>query len=222
VGAGLPAEAVDLSPPRRSSSHELRGFLQSFTTSRRNSVACLKSSPALEEGGTSPAFGKTYERIASIDPREAGEPPPSSWRRSGRTVQPRGSDAPSVWGGCRRPPWSSWGWLPVTMEVLGRRAYALVESDVRSAPRPVDYSRAARSWKTWPGSSPELHTPTGTLESERAGLRGEGAGFEAPQERRREGELQVRLPPARLESLMSGKRYVEALVLVRGSAAAPW
>jgi len=118
--AGLPAEGGGPStPPRRSSSTSSRISTSSPTSRELGGLPEVGRQPLMRRGGERhpPSKDLRAHRPRSIRGKPARSA--SSWRRSGAPCSRGGSDAPSVWGGAGRPPWSPWAGLLVTMEVLG-------------------------------------------------------------------------------------------------------
>jgi outer membrane protein assembly factor BamB/tetratricopeptide (TPR) repeat protein len=222
-GAEILLKVVDLYPTETFLFHELADFYI-FSNQGDNAVMCLKSVASVyEDRRDLTRLRKTYERIASIDPSEA-----ATLRKivdAERKTQKSGRPFLS-------PP-RSWTWVMAAallvlvasyfliMEVLGRHAYASVQGDVRSCARAGDFKKARAILEDLGRRYPLSSLPN-RISEDLGSLLSEERERDAERRKNEEKEnLQFGSCLARLESLMSGKRYVEALALVREASRAP-
>ncbi|MGH9363062.1 MAG: DUF4388 domain-containing protein, partial [Thermoanaerobaculia bacterium] len=222
-GTEILLKIVDLYASETFLFHELADFFI-FANQAENAVSCLKSVAGLyETRGDLVRLRKTYERIAAIDPSQAPtlRKIAEAEKRATQPARPRVRLS-------RRLAWVlsgsvvllALGYL-VTMEVLARRAYAAIQPDVQTCIAGGEFERAksildevARRYP-WTIVRGEIALAAGGLLHRQ---REHDAKWRKDQEKE---NLQFGSVLAKLESQMSGKRYIEALSLIRETARAP-
>jgi len=169
-----------------------------------------------EERGELTKLRKTYERIAAIDPSEQ-----QNLRRIQETERRSSRPARSILAPTGSLAWSCAAavlilgvfWL-VSMELMARRAWALVEPDMRKCMDAGEFHRARRILEDLAHRYP-VSTVAIQAASQAGGL--SKKEMVRDEERRKNDEtekVQFGSFLARIETLMMAKRYVDAITLV--------
>ncbi len=219
-GSEILLKIVDVIPTETFLFHELADFFI-YANQPENAVMCLKSVASYyQERGDLTRLRKTYERIASIDPKEAANlrRVVGSERKSQRASRAsRRSRRPSVslvWVTLALLVLLAVGFL-TTLEILSRRAYAAVESDVKACVDAGRYEEARKIIQDLIRRYP-VSTLPGRLSSDVNEI--SAREREQSDKQRKDLEkhnLQFGSFLARVESLMIGKQYLEAMELAR-------
>ncbi len=219
-GSEILLKIVDVLPAETFLFHELADFFI-YANQPENAVMCLKSVASFyQERGDLTRLRKTYERIASIDPKEA-----SNLRKvvgTERKIQRAGRAS-----GRSRIPSRSLVWVALAvmvllaagfftaMEVLSRQAYAAVQSDVKACVEAGKYDDARKIIEDLIRRYP-VSTLPGRLSSDASEF--SAREREQKEKHRKDVEkhnLHFGSFLARVESLMIGKRHLEAMELAR-------
>jgi outer membrane protein assembly factor BamB/tetratricopeptide (TPR) repeat protein len=216
-GSEILLKVLDLYPTETFLFHELADVFV-FANQTDNAVLTLKSVATLyEERGDITKLRKTYERIASMDPSEA-----PSLRKILETERRTHRPVRSILATLKGMVWTALtvslllavGYL-VSLEVLARNAYAVVKGDVDACSEVGDFRRARAILEDI-----ARRFPVSTLPGRIAGeVRDLSAREREEDEDRRKKEEKERVQfgsyLARLENLMSSKRYLEAQAVVQ-------
>ncbi len=216
-GSEILLKVLDLYPTETFLFHELADVFI-FANQSENAVLTLKSVATLyEERGDLTKLRKTYERIASMDPSEAPNLRKilEAERRTHRPVRSllahfRGM----VWTGAAVTLLMTVCYL-ASLEVLARRAYGVVKGDVDACSEGGDFRRARAILEDLARRYP-VSTLPGRIAGEVRDL--SLREREEDDERRKKEEkekVQFGSLLARLENLMSSKRYLEAQGVVQ-------